>query len=93
MLLTGRNLLTVPFDIFIGHQLLWALRPGLPLIFLRWKNYFIVETEKETLNENFVKRYFIPVYCFQSANAGGIPYTLNQEILQGKLFAFSMATP
>lgn len=64
MLLTGRNLLTVPFDIFIGRQLLLALWSGLPLIFVHWKNYFIVETEKETLNEDFFKRNFIPVYCF-----------------------------
>lgn len=64
MLLTGRNLLTVPFDIFIGRQLLLALWSGLPLIFVHWKNYFIVEREKETLNEDFFKRDFIPVYCF-----------------------------
>lgn len=64
MLLTGRNLLTVLFDIFIGRQLLLALWSGLPLIFVHWKNYFIVEREKETLNEDFFKRDFIPVYCF-----------------------------
>lgn len=97
MLLTGRNLLTVPFDIFIGRQLLLALWSGLPLIFVHWKNYFIVEREKETLNEDFLSVILFLFTAFQSANAGGIPgalagilSTLNQEI-QGKLFVFSMA--
>lgn len=91
MLLTGRNLLTVPFDIFIGRQLLLALWSGLPLIFVHWKNYFIVETEKETLNEDFLSVILFLFTAFQSANAGGIPgalagilSTLNQEI-QGKV--------
>ncbi len=91
MLLTGRNLLTVPFDIFIGRQLLLALWSGLPLIFVHWKNYFIVEREKETLNEDFLSVILFLFTAFQSANAGGIPgalagilSTLNQEI-QGKV--------
>lgn len=91
MLLTGRNLLTVPFDIFIGRQLLLALWSGLPLIFVHWKNYFIVETEKETLNEDFLSVILFLFTAFQSANAGGIPgalagilSTLNLEI-QGKV--------
>lgn len=91
MLLTGRNLLTVLFDIFIGRQLLLALWSGLPLIFVHWKNYFIVETEKETLNEDFLSVILFLFTAFQSANAGGIPgalagilSTLNQEI-QGKV--------
>ncbi len=91
MLLTGRNLLTVLFDIFIGRQLLLALWSGLPLIFVHWKNYFIVEREKETLNEDFLSVILFLFTAFQSANAGGIPgalagilSTLNLEI-QGKV--------